>query len=128
MKITITRGEGISRLCGIEKNFKTFKDASNWLVSQSDTFPKLGYDKHDFSVTFDDENSYSGRLDCKHHSKENNDLDVKEHVIRQLKFWLGENMGAFKNRTEYEMYLEKNISKEEKEECKILLKLVEESE
>ena len=51
-KIEITRAEGPMALCGKTATFQSFEDAHNWLVCQSSTFPKMGYDKHDFAVSF----------------------------------------------------------------------------
>lgn len=88
--IEITRVEGPSYLCGITKTFDSFKDARTWLYSQSSTFPKGGcYDKHDFKITFTDDETYSGRLDCKHHLESDNDLDVYRHVLEFCTFYSG---------------------------------------
>jgi len=87
-KIEITRAEGPMALCGKTATFQSFEDAHNWLVCQSSTFPKMGYDKHDFAVSFEDGFVYQGRLDCKSLDSPNNDLDVKEH-IRSLCEWYG---------------------------------------
>jgi hypothetical protein len=88
--IEITRAEGPSALCGVPKTFESFKDARTWLYSQSSTFPKGGcYDKHDFTITFTDGETYSGRLDCKHHLESDNDLDVYRHVLEFCTFYSG---------------------------------------
>lgn len=80
--IEITRAEGISSLCGKKMTFDSWKKASSWLSSQSNTFPNNGcYDKHDFKVTFEDDKTYSGRLDCKHWNQSDNDLDVYQHIL-----------------------------------------------
>lgn len=87
--ITITRGEGPIDLCDKPRTFASWGDAETWLRSQGHTFPKDGtYDKHNFIVTFEDAETWEGRLDCKHPSCRDNDLDVKEH-IRSLCEWHG---------------------------------------
>lgn len=89
-KIIITRGEGPTALCGKPHEFATFKLANTWLRWQSSTFPaKGGYDKHDFMIIFEDGEEYSGRLDCKHHSCENNDLDIREHILSFVRWNAG---------------------------------------
>lgn len=95
--ISITRAEGPTPLCGITKTFTSFKDASAWLRSESNTFPKRGYDKHDFTVVFEDGRTYGGRLDCKHHGCPDNDLDVLLHMKQVATYASGRYMG---NRTE----------------------------
>jgi hypothetical protein len=88
--ITITRAEGPFHLCGKTMTFSGFREARRWLWSQSSTFPKIGgYDKHDFVVTWEDNETYSGRLDCKHHTCKNNDLDVHRHVLESARFYAG---------------------------------------
>lgn len=85
--ITITRIEGPLHLCDKPKTFRNYNAAHSWLLSYSHTFPKTGgYNKHDFSITFEDESVYSGRLDCKHLSCKDNDLDIQEH-IRSMAEW-----------------------------------------
>ena len=79
-KITIERAEGPTALCGMEKSFDSFAAAA-WLRSQAATFPATGgYDKHDFKVEFGDGETYEGRLDCKHFSCADADLDVFQHI------------------------------------------------
>jgi len=68
-KIEITRDEGPTALCGKKRTFKNFAACERWLGSQASTFPKSGgYDKHDFTVTFADGRTYSGRFDAKSES------------------------------------------------------------
>jgi hypothetical protein len=66
-KVTIMRAEGPSGLCGIVKEFPTIQAANSYLRSQDRAFAKMGYDKHDFEVFFDDPTfGYKGRLDAMH--------------------------------------------------------------
>jgi hypothetical protein len=89
-EITITRAEGPAELCDKPHYFDNWQDASSWLRSQSSTFPKGGcYDKHDFKVVFVDGEDYSGRLDCKHHTEPDNDLNLLEHIRHFCEFQAG---------------------------------------
>ena len=89
-KIEITRAEGLSRLCGKTKVLASWDEARSFLFSQSDTFPEGGgYDKHDFKVTFEDGETYEGRLDCKHSSCSNPDLDVFQHILDYCIWYAG---------------------------------------
>ncbi len=88
--IIIERVEGPSVLCRKPMTFESWEKARTWLYSQSDTFPKDGtYDKHDFTITFEDGKTWSGGLDCKHFTFPNNDLDVHEHVLSFCNWYAG---------------------------------------
>ena len=80
MRIEITRLEGPSQLCDRTNVFSNYAEARSFLNGCSHTFPKQGYDKHSFKVIFDNGDTHEGRLDCKHFSCENNDLDLEDHV------------------------------------------------
>lgn len=83
-KVVVERLEGPINRCGM-KEFSSLSAASAWLHGQSHTFPaKGGYDKHDFSVEFEDGEVYEGRLYCKHMDCSNNDLDI----AGRIKNWL----------------------------------------
>lgn len=94
IKIQITRAEGPTHLCDAPETFEgdsCWKKARAWLWLWSHTFPRNGgYDKHDFTVTFEDGETYEGRLDCKHFSCDDNDLDVAKHVRWHLEFMAGQ--------------------------------------
>jgi hypothetical protein len=91
MKIEITRVEGPSNLCGEKKTFTNWIDSHIWLIRQSSTFPgrNEGYDKHDFKVTFDDGETYKGRLDCKQSTEPDADLDVYRHMLDLCEWYAG---------------------------------------
>ena len=115
-KITITRGEGPCNLCGKPKEFTSFIDANIWLRCQDETFPKHGgYNKHDFTIEFEDGEIYQGRLDCKHHSCKNNDLDLREHVIGFTLWMSGRHPAPWCGKEEYEKMM-KSFPEETKEE------------
>jgi hypothetical protein len=89
-KITITRAEGLTELCGRPMEFPSFTDAKIWLMLQDETYPKHGgYDKHDFKVEFEDGETYEGRLDCQHSSCKYPDQDVKEHIAHHVRWMSG---------------------------------------
>jgi len=63
------------------KSFKTIKEANKQILENSKTAPKGGaYDKHGFKIIWTDGNEYEGRMDVKHTSEPNNDLDIGTHV------------------------------------------------
>lgn len=73
--IEITRGEGPSNLCGKVQKASSWAEADMILRCNSSSAPKCGaYDKHDFTVTFEDGTVYTGRYDLKHWKVERPDL------------------------------------------------------
>lgn len=86
--IEIVRAEGPTNLCGITQRAKGWADANMILRANSTTAPKGGaYDKHDFKVTFEDGQTYSGRYDLKHWEEEQPDL--AGHVRAFLRYLAG---------------------------------------
>lgn len=87
-KIKLNRAEGPIELCrGDAKTFKTFAGVNQFIHENSPTYPKSGYDKHDFVVTWEDGFEYNGRLDLQHsenphyNSRENSlNLHIKDFV------------------------------------------------
>jgi hypothetical protein len=115
-KITITRAEGPTVLCGKLKEFTSFLDANTWLLSQDETFPKHGgYDKHDFKVEFEDGEIYEGRLDCKHHSCKNNDLDIKEHIASFVLWMSGRHPNPWCGKEKYDREMMQESAESKKE-------------
>jgi hypothetical protein len=88
-KIVITRWEGPVELCNIPHEFTNFEDANAWLRNQSHTFATLGYHKHSCEIEFEDGTEYSCRLDCKHHTKRNNDLDIIARLRSACEWYTG---------------------------------------
>jgi hypothetical protein len=86
--VTITRAEGPTNLCGKPMTFPSTASASRYLRGQSSTFPGpgQGYDKHDFSATFRNGDTYRGRLDCRSRNAPDNDLDVAHHMRAFTRF------------------------------------------
>ena len=88
--ITITRAEGPRYSCGCDKpvQFTSFDDARKWLILQS--FPRDGsYNKTDFAIEWEDGETYTGRLDCKHVTCRGNDLDIYQHVLEHVRYCAG---------------------------------------
>jgi hypothetical protein len=90
--ITIVRAEGPSELCGIKYEFKTFKEANQFIKTQENTFADLGYDKHDFELIFEDpKDNYKGRLDLMHPKNRHYDEranNVYFHVLDFMNYLL----------------------------------------
>lgn len=105
--VKIRRAEGPSALCGTWNEYQSIKEAERALSQASHTFPKLGYDKHDYSVTFENGDEYEGRLDCTHPENE---------------YYNSERNSIFKAATDYLKYLLKtggnNLAQEEADEIK----------
>jgi len=116
-RIEITRGEGPAVLCGRTQTFDgpdCWAEANRWLFRQSTTFPRHGgYDKHDFVVTFDNGETYEGRLDCKHASCGGNDLNVASHVRGFQEFYAGVRRPAHMSPERYEEFMRHNAHAEE---------------
>lgn len=110
-EIIITRAEGSSYLCGIPKYFNSFQSASNWLKSQAYSFPKTGgYDKHDFKIVFIDGETYSGRLDCKHFTCSDNDLDLFNHVSSFMRYMAKNETIQEEERARYQNFISQYLS------------------
>jgi len=93
-KVTIHWAEGaIAYGDQYPMDFPSIKAASDHIKAAAHNFPKDGgYDKHKFTVEWDhmDEDgtpsTYTGRLDCKHYSCPDSDLDIAAH-IKELQEW-----------------------------------------
>jgi hypothetical protein len=109
--IAIKRAEGPTALC-VRKTFVgpgCWADANAWLRSQSNTYPASGgCDKHDFVVTWNDGDTYEGRLDCKASGCTNNDLDVGRHIVEGLEFLAGTHCPVHMSEEQYRGYLTYN--------------------
>lgn len=103
-EIYLYRAEGPALSDGTRKRtVKTYKEARSVLRDWSSTAPKAGegYDKVDFKVTFEDGETYEGRLDIKHYTAPNNDLDVAQHIKDTVKYYSGERP-AWRKEKDYE--------------------------
>lgn len=108
MKIYIKRAEGPSNLCGKTYEFNSFSKATSHIRSYGNTYPEVGYDKHDVKIVFDGGETWKARLDCKHPSCEGADLDVYEHCINNIKFYLGQYKPSHMTKQEYEKFVASN--------------------
>ena len=93
----------------------TFEGPDCWdqarahLYRQSSTFPAQGgSDKHDFSVTFSDGYVWNGCLCCKHHSCEDNGLDVQRHVRQFAQYYAGRRRPVHVAREDYRRAVDLN--------------------
>lgn len=88
-KITITKGEGRTEECNIPHTFDNWSDANSWLFSEALRLPRdSGYWKHDFKIEFPNGDSYSGRYDLMHASKD--PCNLQRHVRGHLR-WCADN-------------------------------------
>jgi len=106
--IVIERAEGLHELC-VTRTFKTFDDANDWLLGNSETYPKNGsYDKHDFTVIFTNGQTYEGRLDCQHASMPDPDLSVNHHMIDHLNWLAGRTQNPYCGKEKYQEIMVEN--------------------
>jgi hypothetical protein len=79
--VTINWKEGKQNYEKYPMTFKSVAEANKKILSNSFDAPASGgYDKHSFTINWKDGNVYEGRMDVKHPSQENADLDMKKHV------------------------------------------------
>lgn len=108
MKITITRAEGPSHLCGKPQTATSFGEAQKVLWNMSTTAPRLGYDKCDFQI--DDAEAdftYRGRYDLQHFSVAPPDL--KSHAVGYLRFMGGAAKPMSMREEAYQAYVRRMI-------------------
>ena len=105
-------------------NFKTYREANKFLVDNINLVTTGGYDKTKFQLTFEDGETYTGRLDIS--SKEDNPTKTnnifKDHILDFAKYYKAE-FSEFiekydlndKTTKENKTELEKGIQEEQKE-------------
>ena len=91
-EISITRAEGRISECGkvhtfVEGEADIWKRANALLIRWSKTAPTVGYDKCDFTITYQDGETYSGRYDLKHYSREIPNLG--RHIYDNVRYMAG---------------------------------------
>jgi predicted Zn-ribbon and HTH transcriptional regulator len=88
VKFEILGGEIADYMRG---TFDTWKEVGDWIRNViAPNAPRTGgYDKTDFRVTFADGETYSGRLDIKHPTCEDNDNDLASHILLYQEFCAG---------------------------------------
>jgi len=120
-EITITRREGPRYKLGIVRTYHSFNDAHLGLLNESYDFPASGgYDKHDFTITWADGETYEGRLDCKHPSCTNNDLSINNHIKEMALFVTGKAKPTHLTERQYQGYIDNTPLKEREEYQKLL--------
>lgn len=91
IRVELTRAEGPSDLCGT-KFFNSLAEADAQLRENALTAPEGGgYDKHDFTLTFEDGETYEGRIDVVHPNNKRGTKNetIGEHVRDFLRFSSG---------------------------------------
>lgn len=96
---------------GTRNEFLGFDDAKSWLTEQSKFFPKDGLIVF-FELEFEDGLVHHGKIRCKHFSNPDNNLDIKEYILYQLRLNAG--TLTYDVPENYQDYLSK-ISEEDKE-------------
>lgn len=91
MKIKVERAEGPIELVG-KFEFDSFEAATKYFADNVLSFPKVGYDKHDVEITFDNDDGLSFRIDAVSRNSKYFTLsrhDVKREAARYLRFLTG---------------------------------------
>ena len=108
-EITITRAEGPSAECGNKHVVTSFADSERILSAMSRTAPQGGgYDKTDFTVTFEDGESYTGRYDLKYERDET----IAEHMTSFLMWYAGLTQNPHCGQIQYEAFLARQAPEE----------------
>lgn len=87
--IVLERAEGPAKECGRRIQCDTYSHASLILGQWARTAPATGgYDKCDFWVTWEDGETYQGRVDLER--KHSTGYDLRRHMLDFLTFYTGE--------------------------------------
>lgn len=125
ISIKLTRAEGLIIECGKPVTVtgeNVWKQAKSILYSWSSTAPENGgYDKCDFVVTFDDQETYTGRCDIKHYTCTDPDLDVAEHITSFMEWHAGLTIHPWCGEDKYKEYLVQNGGEKVMQEYKDFL-------
>ena len=116
-EITIIRAEGLSSECGKKHTAKSYAEAEAILTRMAHSAPKSGgYDKTDFTVTFEDGETYDGRYDLKY----TRDESLAEHMKSFLMWYAGETKNPHCGQIQYDAFMARQSS-EEIAEAKLFL-------
>lgn len=117
-KVTIEWSEGKVKYCDqYPKEFNSIDEVNEHLMANCHRFPRGGgYDKHKFIVEWNDGEDYTGRLDCKHPSCDNNDLDLRKHIVDFIMWHSGEEKYPWCGEEKYQ-FLMNNEPEKNKKEC-----------
>lgn len=101
----LNRAEGPITECG-EVNVQSWAMANAQLSKWAETAPEPGngYDKTDFTVTWEDGEEYSGRYDLKRHDTTYADLGA--HIADYLRFLTGEHCPDHMTEEKYQAYMQ----------------------
>jgi len=112
LQITITRAEGNTETDTFEPvTVASFAAADAVLHAWSETAPSRGgYDKCDFSIIWPNGDTYSGRYDLKHHSKE--PASLTRHMVDNGEFHTGKFCPLHMSQADYDSFLKNHVSEE----------------
>lgn len=107
VKFELYRAEGLSSECGPAAPVTSWKAADDILRNWARTAPEKGqgYDKCDFTVTWSDGETYTGRYDLKRHDMGFSDL-LAYHIKSYLTFYSGTRRPDWMKPEQYEQALE----------------------
>lgn len=98
--VTITRAEGTINL----DSFESMIEANSYLQDMALTAPANGgYHKVDFKVTFEDEETYTGRYDLKQEDMTKG--DIADHMRSFVRFNTGQSCPAHMTPEQYEEFI-----------------------
>lgn len=123
LHITLTRGEGPADECGTPHTLDTFAQADALLFQWSETAPaKGGYDKCDFRIVWPDGDTYAGRYDLVHHSREAPSL--AQHIAGFCEFLSGDACPDHMTEAAYRAHLADHVTEDQREDAaKVLQRL-----
>lgn len=98
-EITIIRREGPKSECGKEHKTDSWEGANEILFNMAWNAPKVGYDKVDFKIIFQDGQKYIGRYDLVHRSVEMPDL--YKHIKNYIMYYAGKNKPIWMTEKQY---------------------------
>ncbi len=103
--IEITRIEGNTDLDNFKPHtFDSMVEANSYIKDIASSAPEHGgYDKVDFKVTFEDEETYTGRYDLKRDHTTTGDLG--DHMRSFVRFYTGRSCPAHMTPEQYEEFI-----------------------
>lgn len=103
--IRLNRGEGPCHECNKPRTVATFREATAILQSWALTAPKGGgYDKCDFTVSYDNGDTYSGRFDLTNDHRIGAFL-LEGHMTSMVRFYSGRGRPPHMTEERYRAYL-----------------------
>lgn len=107
VKFELYRAEGPSAQCGPAQPVTTWTDADDILRNWARTAPDegQGYDKCDFTVTWSDGETYTGRYDLRRHDMGFSNL-LARHIRQYIEFLAGTHRPEWMTAEQYEQALQ----------------------